>query len=164
MLEKTVKAMKTVPETFELKATDLTEHSPSDQTDKPKADKAFAGPIPSADHLIYQPVFPDNDLDLVLQKDSVTCILLTGFIQERTEMSLYLGASLSTFVLYWRPQNDKQANPRRETIGKRHLDLRPANLTPKKPDEDSRFKTKTNYSHPTYAVVDDAENEFCGTW
>lgn len=95
-------------------------------------DPTVAGPFPSYDMLLFQPLLPDNELDIKLAKDSVTPILVTGLVAERTDVTAALGKQLNvTFI----PLGNRNTNLRQihqEKLSEfGHVDQRSVNLTTK---------------------------------
>jgi hypothetical protein len=94
------------------------------------ADRAVAGPFTSYDSLLFQSIYPDNDKDIKLEKNSVTYILLTGLIDPETDVTAHLGPNLNVAVV---PLGDRNGAIRRiheEKLSESaDLDLRPVNLT-----------------------------------
>ncbi|MEZ4743881.1 MAG: hypothetical protein R3B45_15790 [Bdellovibrionota bacterium] len=110
-------------------------------------DPALAGPFPSKDSMLFQPILPDNDMDLKLEKNSVTYILLSGIVNAETDITAYLGPNLNvTFV----PLGERNGANRRIHMEKiseaAHLDLRPINLT------STAEADRTNYAPPSHAA------------
>ncbi len=137
------------------------------------AESAVAGPFVSRDMLLVQPIFPDNDMDLRLEKNSVTFIQLAGLIDKTTEVAAVLGKKLNVVFIPLGPRSDSKT----ATSGVRrnrfiytekvsegaHMDVRPVNLTTRDPqdwlveiptfdDTSFRHRTKTYYTPREFPV------------
>ena len=114
-----------------------------------RIDRTQASPYTSRDALIFQPLLPDNEMDIKPAKNSVTYILVTGFIDKITDATAVLGKGLNVAVI---PIGDRDTSMRQivnEKVGENaHRDLRPYNLTS---STDAALKrTRTYYADPTY--------------
>lgn len=101
--------------------------------------QSIAGPFTSRHMELFQPVYPDNELDLELAKNSVTYILLTGLIDDQNKLKAFLGNDLNVTILPLGERSTaslKADGARRtrfvhnEKVGENTiLDTRPVNLT-----------------------------------
>ena len=115
-------------------------------------DRAIAGPILSRDALIYQPILPDQDLVVSLQKHSVAYFALSGLVTKETELSAYLGPNIKVTIV---PLGERDSTIRKIHLEKRsefgHMDQRPYNLTV---DQDVNHTYYAAPEHPTSYTVD----------
>lgn len=109
-------------------------------------DRALAGPFPSKDQLLFQPILPDNEMDLILAKNSVTYVLLSHLISENTDVATYLGPNLNIAIIPLGDRDDSLRKIHEEKISEAaFMDLRSINLT------NSQDSNKTYYNSPVYS-------------
>ena len=89
-------------------------------------------PTSSPKALLFQPILPDNSLDLVLEADSVSYILVTGIVSENTDITAFIGPGTWVTALPIGQRNELKRAVYQEKLGQdAYLDLRPVNLTDK---------------------------------
>ncbi len=117
--------------------------------DVSKVDKTQAGPYPSRDALLFQPLTSDNDMEFKTAENSVTYILLTSLVESKTDLTAFFGKGLNISFI---PIGERNPEKRRVHVEKvselAHRDLRPTNLTPDTEDH------KTNRYEPEYDTLD----------
>lgn len=96
----------------------------------PVDDKTVAGPFPSYEMLIFQPLLPDNELDIKLAKDSVTPIIVTGMVSLSNDVTAALGKQLNvTFIPLGNRNKDLRQIYQEKLSELGHVDQRSINLT-----------------------------------
>ena len=63
-------------------------------TDAGRIDRTVAGPFPSTHMLLYQTLTADNDMQFKIAPDSVSFILVSGLIDQTTDVTALFGESM----------------------------------------------------------------------
>lgn len=122
-----------------------------------KIDKTQAGPFPSRDSLLFQPITSDNDMEFKTAKNSITFVLVTSLVESKSDVTAFLGKGLNvTFI----PVGDRDVSKRRIHIEKvselAHRDLRPTNLTDEvDPNGTNRYESE--YDGIDFSVTKERE-------
>ena len=114
-------------------------------------DPTLAGAFPSTDMLLFQPLLPDRDISLELAENSVTPIIVTGLVNETTEVFASLGANLNiSFV----------------PLGKRDTGLREIHheKLSEYGSKDQRPINLTTLTSPTQSVASFNDATFLSLW
>jgi hypothetical protein len=118
-----------------------------------KVDRTVAGPFPSKDMLIFQPVASDNELEFKMAKDSVAYLLVTGLVDQQTDLTAVFGKGLNVVFV---PAGERDTSKRRLHVEKlseqAHSDLRPENLTAAS-DADTTYAYEPVYEDLDYSVT-----------
>lgn len=135
-------------------------------TSKDERDPAATGPFVNRDALLFQPILPDNDLDIAVRKNSIVYILVTGLITKKTDVSAYFGPGLSIDIFRI---GERDTSKRKILVEKQsenaHLDLRPINLTDRRDTKGMNFAPIVNPTADTnfYTVTQTKELLFFGS-
>ncbi|MBP9708688.1 MAG: hypothetical protein KBD78_13700 [Oligoflexales bacterium] len=117
------------------------------------ADRTMASGLPSKKMLIFQPALPDDEMEIKLAEDSVTYILLTGLVEQQTDVTAVFGKGLNVALV---PIGERNSNLRRihkEKLSEQsHLDLRPVNLTDLQ-QADRTYNAALEYADLDYSVT-----------
>lgn len=93
-------------------------------------DHTWAGPFPNRTSLLFQPLFPDFEMDVELKKDSVTPLIVTGLITQTTDVTAWVGPKTRINIVPLGARDTDYRQVWREKVSESaHLDLRPFNLT-----------------------------------